>query len=51
MRLNEMNASIRSSLLESYRPKSLEGVSCARCKQSDKPLALHILELTINEGE
>lgn len=44
-------AAIRESLLQSYKHRIEDGCKCAICGATDTPLAFHVLEKSIKEGE
>ena len=42
---------IREALLQSYKHRLADGDTCAICGDSDRPLAFHVLEKSIKDGE
>lgn len=48
---SDIRTEIRKGLIESYKPKTHQGLKCSVCGSEGKYLALHVLEKSINEGD
>lgn len=49
--MSDLREQIRNELVESFKHRpSKDGASCALCGNASRPLAFHMLELSINEG-
>lgn len=45
---NEAREQLRSGLRDSYRHRDVQGAACALCGREQVPLALHVLEVSVN---
>lgn len=45
---NEAREQLRSGLRDSYRHREVQGAACALCGREQVPLALHVLEASVN---
>lgn len=48
--MSDLREQLRSGLIESYKHRPAKGSPCALCGATARPLAFHILELSIDEG-
>ena len=51
MNSDNFRASMRERLIKSYKHRIAEGCSCVICDASDRPLAFHVLEKYLYDGE